>query len=114
MSLLHQKHPRTRLELLLDELEFSFAQPESVGILPVVRIGVREYDFRGRLFHERAADRTLKNVARTLRREAHDAVQLSPSFRTIFGKAYEGAISQQPPELIHPANHASTIEHLPH
>ena len=114
MRLLHQEHARARFELLLDEPEFSFGESESFGVFSAIRIGVGKEDFGRRLLDQRSADRALKHIARTLRREAHDAVQFAPGLRAVLGEAFECRIRQQPPELVHPAHQPAAVEKLAH
>ena len=60
----------------------------------------------------RAADGTVQHVARALRRQAHDPIQLAPGLRAVLGEALERGIGQQAPELVHPAHEAAAIEQL--
>src|SRR6185312_16158625 len=114
MPLLDEKCARAGLELFLDESELAMAETEAHGIFLWHGIRVRKENLRRSLFDDGATDGTLEHVTRTLRREAHDTVELSPGLGAVLGEALEGRILEQPPELVHPANEPATIQHLAH
>ena len=115
MSLLDQKHSRTWFKLVSDELEFSFAQSESLRVLLETRrrrsgkntlVGV--CSTKVRLMGLSSTSLGLC-VARHITR-----VEFSPGLRAVFRETLEGGIGQQPPELIHPAHEATSVEQLAH
>src|SRR6266404_9596736 len=114
MSLLDQEHSRTGLELFLDELEFPLGQAEPLRVFPKIGVRVWKEYLGGRLLDQGSADGTVEHVTRTLRRETHHAVELSPGLRAVVRETLESRVSQQPPELIHPTHEAPAIEKLAH
>src|ERR1700733_15725520 len=98
MRLLHQKHSRARFQLILDQFEFSFGQPQSLRVFPIVGVGAWKEHLRGRLFDQSSTDGAVEYVARTLRRKAHYTVELSPRLGPVLRKILERGIGQQPPE----------------
>src|SRR3984957_229456 len=114
MTLLDEEPSRPRFELLLDETELALGEPKARAVVALRRIRVGEEDLGRGLFDQSAADGATQDIARTLRREGHDAVQLAPGLRSIFREALERGIHQQTPELIHPAHEAPPVEELPH
>src|ERR1700735_166704 len=63
MRLLDQEHPRPRLELDLDELEFTCGQPESPRVFLEIGIRVRKENLCRRLFDQGSADGTVEHIA---------------------------------------------------
>src|SRR6185437_4867038 len=111
--LLDQECSRSRLELVANEVKFALGEPEADAVLMLVGVAVREEHLGGRLLDDRAADRTLQHVADALRGQAHDAVVLAPGLGAVLGETGESRVSQQPPELVHPAHESAAIEQLP-
>src|ERR1700685_1743309 len=112
VSLLDQKHARTGLQSFFYEPELALAQTEAGGVFFEAGVRIRKQHLGRRLLDDRAADRAVEHVTGTLGGHANDAVELAPGLRPLLGKALERRIRQQPPEFIHPANQAPTIEQL--
>src|SRR5579875_4083882 len=88
-ALLDEEHPRAGIELLFEKLHLALREAEARDVLLLARLGIGEEDLRRRLLDERAADGARQHIARALRREAHDAVQLPPGFGAIFRETLE-------------------------
>ena len=114
MALAYEKPSRAGLEFLLDESELPLGEPKALAVVVPVRIQVREEHLGRGLLDDRAADGAGEDIARALRGERHDAVQLPPRLGSILREALEGGIREQPPELIHPTHEPSAIKEMPH
>src|SRR6185437_2955222 len=97
-----------------DESELAVGEAKAGDVFLGYGIGVGEENLRRRLLDDGAADGTFEDVARALRGEAHDTIQLPPGLWAILRETLERGVLEQPPELVHPAHQPASIEHLPH
>src|SRR5688572_16915995 len=70
MPLLHEEHPRSGLELLLQQLELALRETKALDVVTRVCIWIRKEDFRRRLLDDRPCDATPKHTTRRLRGRA--------------------------------------------
>src|SRR5579883_1341578 len=113
-ALLHQKCARARLQLFFDEGQLAARQAEASGIVLGRSLSVRKEDLGWCLLDDGSADGTFEDISGALRGETHDAIELAPGLRPVFGEALKGRIREQPPELVHPADEPAAIEQLAH
>src|SRR5579862_990695 len=114
VSVSYQKHARARLQLLLDEFEFPFAQAKTAYVVALVGIGIGKEHLGGRLFDDGSADGTAKHIGWALRGKTHRSVELAPSLRSVLGEFLKRIVSQQTPKLVHPAHQATSVQESPH
>src|ERR1700758_2986968 len=82
MPLFDEEGARAGLQLLLDQLELTFGEPETAAVF----LGAGRKPLGRGLLDDRAADRAVEHVARTLGREAHHAIELAPGLRSLAGE----------------------------
>src|SRR6185437_8236067 len=114
VALLDQEAARSWLQALPDEPIFALGEAEALRIVLPARFWIGEKDLRRSLLDDGATDGTLQHVARALRCEAHDPIELAPGLGTVLDEGRKGLVGQQAQELIHPAHQSSAIELLSH
>src|SRR6185437_2509698 len=81
VTLLDEEAARSGLQALADQAEFPFGQAEAFGVILPARFRIREEDLGRGLLDDGPADRALQHIARALRRQAHDPIELAPGLR---------------------------------